>query len=222
MMRAVIGTVAVLAGFAVLEDSVDASTGLAGSCKAAQAYALLPAGEQLAGARHADAGRRRGRHDRAARDGPGPVHHDRHHDQQPGRLGAHRRRRRRTTPRSTRRRARPAGSRPTRCRSTRISTARRQIYSRPGLLGHEVGTGAGHAVPRARLQGRVPAGDQRRQGQRLARPLVRPAGRLPRLAHDTVKGSGLRSSGKSGEGRGTASGPGGQPPGLPFVRSSAR
>jgi hypothetical protein len=48
MLRAVIGTVAVLAGFAVLEDSVDASTGLAGSCKAAQAYALLPAGEQLA------------------------------------------------------------------------------------------------------------------------------------------------------------------------------
>ena len=40
MMRAVIGTVAVLAGFAVLEDSVDASTGLGGSCKAAQAYAL--------------------------------------------------------------------------------------------------------------------------------------------------------------------------------------
>ena len=48
MMRAIIGTVAVLAGFAVLEDSVDASTGLAGTCKAAQAYALLPAGEQLA------------------------------------------------------------------------------------------------------------------------------------------------------------------------------
>lgn len=48
MMRAIIGTAAVLAGFAVLEDSVDASTGLAGSCKAAQAYALLPAGEQLA------------------------------------------------------------------------------------------------------------------------------------------------------------------------------
>ena len=48
MMRAVIGTVAVLAGFAVLEDSVDASTGLAGSCKVAQAYALMPAGEQLA------------------------------------------------------------------------------------------------------------------------------------------------------------------------------
>jgi hypothetical protein len=48
MMRAIIGTVAVLAGFAVLEDTVDASTGLAGSCKAAQAYALLPAGEQLA------------------------------------------------------------------------------------------------------------------------------------------------------------------------------
>jgi hypothetical protein len=48
MMRAVIGTVAVLAGFAVLEESVDASTGLAGSCKAAQAYALLPVGEALA------------------------------------------------------------------------------------------------------------------------------------------------------------------------------
>lgn len=48
MMRAIIGTAAVLAGFAVLEDSVDASTGLAGSCKAAQAYTLLPAGEQLA------------------------------------------------------------------------------------------------------------------------------------------------------------------------------
>ena len=48
MMRAVIGTVAVLAGFAVLEDSVDASTGLAGSCKASQAYALLPVGESLA------------------------------------------------------------------------------------------------------------------------------------------------------------------------------
>ncbi len=48
MMRAIIGTVAVLAGFAVLEDSVDASTGLAGSCKSAQAYALLPVGEQLA------------------------------------------------------------------------------------------------------------------------------------------------------------------------------
>ena len=47
MIRAIIGTVAVLAGFAVLENSVDASTGLAGSCKATQAYALLRPGEQL-------------------------------------------------------------------------------------------------------------------------------------------------------------------------------
>jgi len=47
MMRAIIGTVAVLAGFAVVESSVDASTGLAGSCKATQAYALLHPGEQL-------------------------------------------------------------------------------------------------------------------------------------------------------------------------------
>jgi len=45
MIRAVIGTVSVLAGFAVLEQSVDASTGLAGSCKATQAYALLQANE---------------------------------------------------------------------------------------------------------------------------------------------------------------------------------
>src|SRR3954469_2189056 len=48
MMRAIIGTVAVLAGFGVVEQSVDASTGLAGSCKATQAYALLHAGEQMA------------------------------------------------------------------------------------------------------------------------------------------------------------------------------
>ena len=48
MIRAMIGTVAVLAGFAVVEHSVDASTGLAGSCKATQAYAVLPAGEQVA------------------------------------------------------------------------------------------------------------------------------------------------------------------------------
>jgi hypothetical protein len=48
MIRAIVGTVAVLAGFAVLEQSVDASTGLSGSCKATQAYALLHAGEQLA------------------------------------------------------------------------------------------------------------------------------------------------------------------------------
>ena len=47
MIRAIIGTVAVLAGFAVLENSVDASTGQAGSCRATQAYALLHPGEQL-------------------------------------------------------------------------------------------------------------------------------------------------------------------------------
>jgi hypothetical protein len=47
MIRAIIGTVAVLAGFAVLEQSVDASTGHAGSCKAAQAYALLQPGHPL-------------------------------------------------------------------------------------------------------------------------------------------------------------------------------
>ena len=47
MMRAIIGTVSVLAGFAVLEQSVDASTGLAGSCKATQAFALLQANEAL-------------------------------------------------------------------------------------------------------------------------------------------------------------------------------
>lgn len=47
MIRAMIGTVAVLAGFAVVEHSVDASTGPAGSCKATQAYAVLPAGEQV-------------------------------------------------------------------------------------------------------------------------------------------------------------------------------
>ena len=47
MIRAMIGTVAVLAGFAVLERSVDASTGLAGSCKATQAYAVLHPGEPV-------------------------------------------------------------------------------------------------------------------------------------------------------------------------------
>ncbi len=47
MMRAIIGTVAVLAGFAVVENSVDASTGMVGSCKPTQAYALLHPGEQL-------------------------------------------------------------------------------------------------------------------------------------------------------------------------------
>ena len=47
-IRAIIGTVAVLAGLAVLERSVDASTGQSGSCKAAQAYALLHRGETIA------------------------------------------------------------------------------------------------------------------------------------------------------------------------------
>lgn len=47
MIRAMIGTVAVLAGFAVLERSVDASTGLAGTCKATQAYAVLHPGEPV-------------------------------------------------------------------------------------------------------------------------------------------------------------------------------
>ena len=47
-IRAIIGTVAVLAGFAVLERSVDASTGQAGSCKPAQAYAVIHRGETLA------------------------------------------------------------------------------------------------------------------------------------------------------------------------------
>ena len=47
-IRAIIGTVAVLAGFAVLERSVDASTGQAGSCKPTQAYALLHRGETIA------------------------------------------------------------------------------------------------------------------------------------------------------------------------------
>ena len=41
MIRAIVGTVAVLAGFAVLERSVDASTGQAGLCTPTEAYALL-------------------------------------------------------------------------------------------------------------------------------------------------------------------------------------
>jgi hypothetical protein len=48
MIRAIIGTVAVLAGFAVLERSVDASTGQAGSCTPTQAYAPLQRGEAIA------------------------------------------------------------------------------------------------------------------------------------------------------------------------------
>lgn len=47
MLRAIIGTVAVVAGFGVLERSVDASTGYAGSCMATQAYALLQPGEPV-------------------------------------------------------------------------------------------------------------------------------------------------------------------------------
>ena len=47
MLRAIIGTAAVLAGFGVLERSVDASTGYAGSCTATQAYALMPRGEMV-------------------------------------------------------------------------------------------------------------------------------------------------------------------------------
>ena len=47
-IRAIIGAIAVLAGYAVLEQSVDASTGQAGSCKSVQAYALLHRGETLA------------------------------------------------------------------------------------------------------------------------------------------------------------------------------
>lgn len=45
MLRAIIGTAAVLAGFAVLERSVDASTGHAGSCTPTQAYSLMHRGE---------------------------------------------------------------------------------------------------------------------------------------------------------------------------------
>jgi hypothetical protein len=46
MIRVIIGTVAVLAGFGVLERTVDASTG-PGSCQPTQAYALLPRGETV-------------------------------------------------------------------------------------------------------------------------------------------------------------------------------
>jgi hypothetical protein len=48
MLRTIVGTVALLAGFVVLEQTVDARTGLAGSCKATEAYALLQPGESLA------------------------------------------------------------------------------------------------------------------------------------------------------------------------------
>ena len=47
MIRIIVGTAAVLAGFAVLERSVDASTGQAGSCTPTEAYALMPRGETV-------------------------------------------------------------------------------------------------------------------------------------------------------------------------------
>ena len=48
MLRAFIGTLAVLAGFGVLErTSVDASTGHAATCTATEAYALLQPGEAV-------------------------------------------------------------------------------------------------------------------------------------------------------------------------------
>ncbi len=47
MLRAIIGTAAVLAGFGVLERSVDASTGRAEPCTPTQAYSLMPRGEAV-------------------------------------------------------------------------------------------------------------------------------------------------------------------------------
>lgn len=47
MIRAIIGTVAVLAGFAIVEQSVDASTGHAGSCRPTQAFTVLQPGESV-------------------------------------------------------------------------------------------------------------------------------------------------------------------------------
>jgi hypothetical protein len=47
MVRAFIGAIAVLAAFAVIEKSVDASTGDLGACKAVQAYAMMQPGEGL-------------------------------------------------------------------------------------------------------------------------------------------------------------------------------
>ena len=47
MLRAIIGTAAVLAGFGVLERSVDASTGYAGSCTSTRTYSLMPRGEAM-------------------------------------------------------------------------------------------------------------------------------------------------------------------------------
>jgi hypothetical protein len=48
MIRVVIGTVAVLAGFAVVERSVDASTGQVGTCTPAEVHALPPPGDTVA------------------------------------------------------------------------------------------------------------------------------------------------------------------------------
>lgn len=48
MIRAMIGTVAVLAGFAVVERSVDASTGPPGSCGPVTVQVLLPPGDTVA------------------------------------------------------------------------------------------------------------------------------------------------------------------------------
>jgi hypothetical protein len=47
MVRAIIGSVAVLTAFAVVEQSVGASTGDMGACKATQAYAMMQPGEGL-------------------------------------------------------------------------------------------------------------------------------------------------------------------------------
>ena len=89
MLRAMIGTVAVLAGFAVLERSVDASTGQAGSCTPTQAYSLLPRGEVVPvrgepTPQAAVIGTLSGR-DGKELDAPGGDDH-----RQPERLGAHR------------------------------------------------------------------------------------------------------------------------------------
>ena len=48
MIRVIIGTVAVLAGFAVVERSVDASTGQVGSCLPTEVHALPPPGDTVA------------------------------------------------------------------------------------------------------------------------------------------------------------------------------
>lgn len=48
MIRAMIGTVAVLAGFAVVERSVDDGAGEPGSCKPTDVHALLAPGDRVA------------------------------------------------------------------------------------------------------------------------------------------------------------------------------